>query len=127
MTLEKEKLLFAKYSSLFEPEEIRKDETKSCMAWGFDCDDGWFNIIDNMLAELQELHIEGLFIEQIKEKFGTLRVYTSGAYQEVFDIVDKYETMSENICEICGKPGKLDAHGWYKTLCEEHLHERQAS
>jgi hypothetical protein len=26
----------------------------------------------------------------------------------------------QDICEVCGQPGKLPEDGWIKTLCDEH-------
>jgi hypothetical protein len=84
----------------------------------------------------------GVKFTQIKEKFGTLRVYHDvyNLYtpEEVEDVdtevlktaYERYcgyvngvlsfaEQLSEHTCEKDGKPGKLNTKGWWKTLCAD--------
>lgn len=61
---------------------------------------------------------------QIKEKFGTLRVYVDNLTPYVDGVIDMAEAMSEVTCEKCGKPGKTHTIGWHKTLCYEHAKEK---
>lgn len=42
----------------------------------------------------------------IKEKYGTLRLYCCSATEEVYNILDFYEDLSSDYCVICGKPTK---------------------
>ncbi len=58
---------------------------------------------------------------QVKEKFGGLRFYINGAPDEVHNLISEAETASQEICEECGNPGKLQTTGWWQTLCEEHI------
>jgi len=111
--------LIRKYIHLFEPEEIRLDETKSCMAWGIECDGGWYELLDNMMAKIDSLHVDGFVFEQIKEKFGTLRVYSYGSTPEIDKIIDEAERLSETTCELCGKPGKIRGSRWITVRCDE--------
>lgn len=59
----------------------------------------------------------GLAVQQVKEKFGTLRFYCGGT-----EAIDKYIHMAERLsaitCESCGKPGKAYDSGWIRTLCD---------
>lgn len=64
-------------------------------------------------------------VDQIKEKFGTLRVYFSDCNDIINEITGFAETMSETTCEECGNIGKARGGGWIKTLCEEHDNNRQ--
>ena len=67
-------------------------------------------------------------ISQIKEKYGTLRVYLGfdeqyNGYDDLYAIVFKYEKLSETVCEVCGADGaKLrtmkDGRSWIKTNCD---------
>lgn len=57
---------------------------------------------------------------QIKEKFGTLRVYIDHADERIMALTDMAEKLSEFTCEKCGAPGELRTGGWLKTLCDEH-------
>ena len=56
--------------------------------------------------------------EDIKEKYGTLRLYAS-ATQEIQDVLDKYEYMSYGYCIGCGKPARYITKGWISYCCEE--------
>ena len=82
---------------------------------------------------------------QVKEKFGILRFYydvgavrktihafdflgagtlrsdekSTPLYQEVHNIVRRWEEASSKICEVCGKPGILRTDlSWALTLCD---------
>lgn len=91
---------------------------------------GWEQLIRDMLTEIQALnptvgaeevpygHPE---FTQIKEKYGTLRVYGFNISDEQQAIIDKYERLSAKTCETCGAEGKLRVKGgWYYVTCDEH-------
>jgi len=59
-----------------------------------------------------------LMWEQIKEKYGTLRLYAS-ATEEIENVLSKYEYLSRFYCINCGKPTKYITHGWIEYLCED--------
>ena len=60
---------------------------------------------------------------QIKEKYAGLRAYCNGAPMEskVFEIIDKYEFISNYVCEYCGAPdtAQINNYGWLMTICED--------
>lgn len=85
-----------------------------------ECDEGWVFILWSLCEELTEMNIPELKILQIKEKYGKLRVYPNIYCDEVANLIDTYEGVSEGICELCGKAGKLVGKHHFKTLCEEH-------
>jgi hypothetical protein len=85
-----------------------------------------------------------IILDQVKEKFGTLRVYYHtylvnevpadvwgvlnledyykklDRYNDKIDFAISYaEYQSSVTCEVTGKEGKLYAKGWHQTLCEE--------
>jgi hypothetical protein len=108
------------------------------MFWGFECGDGWYDLIDRTLAKAidwyKENHPEDLeigedgftefIIMQIKEKYGDLRIYIGASYDEVFDMLEDALKESITICEVCGNKGETkEKNGWYKTVCEEHWNE----
>ena len=86
---------------------------------------GWYSFIKVLDERLDYLFPRGYQIDQIKEKFGTLRFYCRGDAQDdiVHDIarccVTAAESMSARICMYCGEPGKtrLDV-SWHCTLCD---------
>lgn len=62
----------------------------------------------------------GFHVDQVKEKFGTLRFYCGGNDQ-IYKYVRLAENLSGRACEICGKNGKCgQVGGWYTTRCKEH-------
>lgn len=54
---------------------------------------------------------------QIKEKFGTLRMYTNGYDDYIDGVIAMAESMSARTCEVCGVPGRQTKGGWVQTLC----------
>jgi hypothetical protein len=56
--------------------------------------------------------------DQIKEKFGGLRIYFSGGDDYVEGVVDMAEEYSYKVCEVCGNAGKPNKSGWITTLCD---------
>lgn len=60
---------------------------------------------------------------QVKEKFGGLRFYVTAASDKHHNYIDFAESMSYNVCETCGSPGKTYHMGWYQTLCDKHADE----
>lgn len=59
-------------------------------------------------------------IEQIKEKFGELRIYTNGD-EDIWDLIDEYSDKSRTICIECGQPAKYISKGWICPYCEDHI------
>ncbi len=92
---------------------------------GCECGDGWYDIIYKLCDELNSLYIQNgkdankILVQQIKEKYGSLRFYTGGLIEGGHDIINKYEDLSAETCEICGKKGKLTGKGWVQTLCDD--------
>ena len=106
-----------------------KSMMETCMCWGFECGDGWFNILDQLMGNIQH-HIDWknkkeevvaqVTLDQIKEKFGTLRFYYSGGDDIIDGMVRMAESMSGVTCETCGSPGTQTQGGWIKTACAAH-------
>lgn len=59
----------------------------------------------------------------VKEKFGTLRIYDEGSPQgsDVQDIINKYDYISFRTCIKCGRPAKYVSSGWISPYCEDCL------
>jgi hypothetical protein len=179
MKQELDKLLCEKYPKMMV--NRNKDMKETCMCWGFECSEGWFNILDQLMGNIQH-HIDwkekqrnwameynemaarckagnfDLFeetmkahspeskekrlgeivagdfrqvpdaipqvtLDQVKEKFGTLRFYYSGGDEYINGLVSMAESMSAITCETCGKPGTQTSGGWIKTICEPCVEE----
>ena len=56
--------------------------------------------------------------QQIKEKYGELRLYAS-ATDEIMHVLEKYELLSSGYCINCGKPARYMTQGWIEYLCED--------
>lgn len=112
---------------------IPKSPKEGAMYFGFECGDGWYQIIYDMCTEIVKIAKEhnillgpsdnfeelGLYVVQIKEKFGTLRVYTSGTWDAIQEVIDKAEMLSGITCEGCGLEGSRRSRAWIQTLCEK--------
>ena len=121
MRQELDKLLCEKYPKMMVNRNKNMQET--CMCWGFECGNGWFNILDQLMGNIQH-HIDWkekqrnwaiefnskaaqeemrvvpesipqVTLDQIKEKFGTLRFYYTGGD----DIIDGMVRMAESMKE----------------------------
>lgn len=96
----------------------------------FEHEDGWFALVSSMCDELDKL--KKIRLEQVKEKFGGLRVYycfsddaTRAEIEELKSqahaIIDKYAEKSLVTCSYCGSiSGRLMNVGlWMMVLCDE--------
>ena len=182
-----DKLLCEKYPKML----VNRDKSmmETCMCWGFECGEGWFNILDQLMGNIQH-HIDWkekqhnwavkynemaqagksgnirLFadlvaeeyadkptigadyirerceemiknplrdvpelvpqvtLDQVKEKFGTLRFYYTGGDEYIAGLVSMAESMSAVTCETCGNPGEQTRGGWIKTICKPCTKEK---
>jgi len=80
--------------------------------------DGWVPLVDDLLTKLKATGWEGE-VEQVKEKFGALRVYVSNASDEHCSLIWEVEEDSLKVCERCGYKDNVTTAGefWLKTLC----------
>jgi len=173
MNQELDAALCAKYPKMFVNRKKSMQET--CMCWGFECGDGWYNIINQLCGNIQR-HIDWkekqrgfavtyndmmlqararnwvpfeeyykhyteearehvrieilqlnfrdvpelipqVTVDQVKEKFGTLRFYYTGGDTHIDGLVSMAESMSGVTCEECGNIGKQRGGGWVHTYC----------
>lgn len=130
MTPELQDNLTSEYSSLF--------STKNSVFshWGIECNDGWFDILDVLMFTIkwhqkkQETNKEyiPIKIDQIKEKFGSLRFYYSGGDDYVHVLSSFAESLSSKVCEICGDKGSIDVSAsWLRCRCENHNKKQDVS
>jgi predicted transposase YbfD/YdcC len=106
------------------PEFFREHRT-------IECSNGWYHIVKDALKSFRHRKIN-ININQIKEKFGGLRIYFDISeeefavdralmHNEAEQIVREAEMKSMKTCKICGKAGKtININGWYRTLCFMH-------
>lgn len=121
MKAELDARLCQKYPSLYR--DRHGDKTRTLMCWGFECGDGWYELID-VVSSLLTAHDQEICAVQVKEKFGTLRFYHHGVDRYSIAVESAAEALSMLICEVCGAPAKRQQQdGWISTLCEEHAHD----
>ena len=99
-----------------------KSIQESLMPFGCECGDGWEPILRRLCAKLEAIHssrLPELELVQVKEKYGTLRVYAvGGGDNEVADAICAAESESARTCEDCGASGKMQDGAWMRTLCD---------
>lgn len=115
MKIELQNKLFEKYPSIFQQRKLPM--TQTCMCWGIETGDGWYDLIDKLCEELIKT-CPKIQASQVKEKFGGLRFYTWNSNDKAENLIDKAENDSYKICEICGNSGKPNNDGWISTLCD---------
>jgi hypothetical protein len=105
-----------------------------CMAFGIEHRSGWNAIVEELLGKIEAYLAEkyaagfrdpdyGFQIDQIKEKFGTLRFYVCGADDQIFKWIVDAEEQTAKTCEVCGSSGGLQCRKgvfWVHTLCPAH-------
>lgn len=99
--------------------------------------EGWINtFIPEMKKELALVlgnYVDDFTVFQIKDKYGSMRVYWSWANRDyaenevvdlrkltekIANIVDKYEEVSSHICVVCGKEATTTTTGWVMPMCD---------
>ena len=104
------------------------------VAGQIDVGDGWRDLLDSMCDNIERqeavnkaLGKDRVLVEfvQIKEKFGGLRAYFVGGYDDdggydkaIKSIVDDAENKSFHVCEECGTTESVATKGsWIVSLC----------
>lgn len=114
--------------------ESIKDENGEPVSALIHLERGWYKAFgEQMVDELNEILVkhnstETYRIDQIKEKYGSLRWYDSGysyqAQDELSAWSTKYSHLSEETCVICGAPAKIRTDmGWISPYCDKHYHQ----
>jgi len=86
--------------------------------YGCSCGDGWRKLVFEVFDKLEQLNCEGLYVVQIKEKFGRLTIYTSIHTKEIGEILSEASRKSLTVCEECGTTEDVTVGGsWIKALC----------
>jgi hypothetical protein len=115
-----------------------------------ECNEGWYDLISSVCFTINahesviENHkkyyperqnisdYEPFEFTQIKEKFGSLRIYSNGGDIFTQGVIRMAENLSSKICEFTGNSGKIYSkviidgeicRGWLKCLCPEKAKE----
>lgn len=138
MDAELQNQLYEKYPDLFS--NRNKSRMESCMCWGCEVGNGWYELLSSVCWRVSqhekniedtkrilsdrpeqiraELEYHPVKFDQVKEKYGGLRIYFSGGDDYVDGLVSMAEDYSYKVCEVCGNAGKPNKGGWITTLCD---------
>jgi hypothetical protein len=142
MKLELEQQLVSKYPNLFK--QYGGDPKETCLAFGIECGDGWYHLIDTLCGSIQgEVDwINRLFPNlnfscsavQVKEKLGGLRFYYEFFYatdlpddkmkilissmDRISGVTTFAEKISETTCENCGGKCERENAPFPRALCD---------
>jgi hypothetical protein len=122
MKIDLEKKLVKRFKFL----QRDKDDMTPYYLFGIECENGWENLLYRLFEGIEKIleQDSDFRIMQIKEKFGSLRVYTNFSNDLIDTLINKAELESEKICEDCGKKGKLvKLNGWLRTQCQKCFKE----
>ncbi|MFS3128098.1 hypothetical protein ACLM5J_06810 [Nocardioides sp. Bht2] len=90
---------------------------------------GWADLIQDAIELLDREFPSGWRLEQIKQKFGGLRIYyepgaTNQEHREgVREAISAIEARSYQQCDICGAPARVITDGYDRRVrCGDHEH-----
>lgn len=95
--------------------------------------EGWFRLFLLTCNEIYPILCQHNFLHEfyfldIKEKYGTMRIYTSGAPEQVLNIIDLNSAFSEYVCQRCGSRATLQTTDWIASYCDhcsETIHDKK--
>lgn len=108
-----------------------KNMEESSMCWGFQCGDGWYQLLFDLsqtLSDYTEAHPElDIEVVEVKSKFGDLR-FSLGVHDEGLKaLIDDARTRAATVCELTGSSGQLcmsnDRRRKAMVLCPEKAME----
>lgn len=121
MTPEHDALLCRQFPAMF----AQRNDPTSPLWWGFECGDGWFQLILDLCQALQATTDAGapqVIAAQVKEKFGSLRFYTeSRTTDEQDSLIRLAERRAEETCEVCGSLGQPSNGTLGGVRCGAHV------
>ena len=117
MHTEKMEKLFQEFPDLFQRERLIN---------GFECQDGWFELIRTFAGRIREhqaqySHLENLEIVQVAQKMGELQVNVRGGDSVIQNLIRETGQESRSVCELDGKHASglfVCAPHWFRYLCE---------
>jgi len=103
MDSQKTNELYEKFPHLYRERTAPLESSK--MAWGFQCESGWYKIIYEMSKKIDKISTEGEHAPAIslvsRHEDGTLYVAVSNITPPVADIVTRATEQSRLTCEFC--------------------------
>lgn len=107
----------------YDPYPETTDEEQYCALE--DMPSGWREAFGDLFCEdldrvIKSEGLENEFrIDQLKEKWGAMRIYCGPCTPAIQDVIRTYETYSESVCIGCGNVEgvKMVTWGWTEPLC----------
>jgi len=137
-----ETYLYEKYPEFFVEKDW--DIKNTCMCWGIQCGDGWFNLLDSTCMKVKDYltslqkSLQSFKFQSIKEKYGYLDIMhsltdckedscTFSDYQRnaIDDIIEGASSDSEYTCELCGstRGARVAGFSYFQALCSYCYHK----
>ena len=92
--------------------------------FGVECHKGWFDLLKPIFEYVQDYNKdkteeEQIRFLQIKEKCGSLNVYTNFVTPKLSKLIEEAEIKSDEVCEECGSTNDVGKrlNGWITTMC----------
>lgn len=92
---------------------------------------GWLGLVRDFVNEALP-HDPSLEVLEIKEKWGSMRIWADTDVVAARLAKGKAESKSGHVCEVCGEPGYVrrpppGRYAWWRCLCDEHASPDQRS
>jgi hypothetical protein len=95
--------IFEAFPKLFAQKDLAKEQT--CMCWGIECPDAWYDVIYAACALLQSMTDNNkrsdkypqVQFTQVKEKFGALCMYNNANTDYVDGVIDMADAMVQQL------------------------------
>lgn len=93
--------------------------------FGVECGEGWHELLKPVFDYIENYNKDKsdenkIIVEQVKEKFGTLRFYCSFYTDELEKLIEEAENKSDVTCESCGSTKDVGkTGGWIRTICKK--------
>lgn len=130
LTVEQRKELIKKYPYLMPmnpfTHKVIKDYDYSFIVGEHSLPGGWIQLFLQCCEDLYEPLKKAEYLDKfrfldVKEKYGSMRFATCRVSDEVFEVLEKYEFLSQQVCCICGEPATVITNGWICPYCTEHI------
>lgn len=100
-----------------------------------ECADGWYDLLNTLFSTiegyLKTLPVElrdQIYAEQVKQKFGYLRVYFSKNLSYIDGAIDVTEALSTYFCEMCGKASNKSNDPYHmQSICDNCNSKEEAT
>ena len=111
---------------------------KTCMCWGFQCPDTWFQVLKELSKKIEYINLQNfgkleIIAKQVKQKYGQLRFYyqinckqddiSDEEYNKIKNevelLIKRAEIQIYNICVVCGGKATKTSKGYILRYCQK--------